>query len=368
MKKIAIVLNSSWAAYNFRMNLARTLKANGFEVVFIAPYDEKYTNLIKLEFDFFTLNLDANGINPLVDFKTVLSLHKVYKLLKPDMILSFTIKANIYSSIVSGLMGIKSITNITGLGTIFIKQSFVTKVAKLLYKIALGFNDKVFFQNNDDRDLFIRHKLVKADKTDIVAGSGVDLSKFTPIWKKQDGVFKFLLIARLLKDKGILEYIDAIKIIKEKYTNVEFQILGELGSLNKTAITKDELDTWIEQKLINYLGTTDKVEEIIADANCVVLPSYREGMPRSLLEASAMSKPIITTNVVGCKEVVDDKISGYLCEVRNAKDLAEKMQMMLNLSDEQRISMGSFARKKIIREFDEKLVIAKYLEALKELI
>lgn len=368
MQKVVITLNSSWQAYNFRLNVARALKGNGYKVIFIAPYDNKYSELIKKEFDFYDISIDPKGINPIKDFSTMLSLYKLYHGIKPDIILNFTIKPNIYSSIIAGLLNIKVISNISGLGTIFIKQSIITKVAKLLYKIALSFNTKVFFQNNDDKRLFIENKLIRKEKTDLLPGSGVDLSKFIPINNQNDTTFKFLLIARLLKDKGIMEFIDAIKILNKKYNNVEFQLLGAVGVSNKTAISQSELDIWIKNGLINYLGTTDNVQEVIAKCDCVVLPSYREGTPRSLLEACAMEKPIIATNVVGCKEVVSDGINGYLCEVKNAKDLAKKMEMMINLSNEQRKNMGQSGRDKIVTEFDEKIVIKKYLNSIKKVL
>jgi glycosyltransferase involved in cell wall biosynthesis len=368
MKKIAIVVNNSWYAYNFRFNLARSLKANGYKVIFVAPYDEKYSELIQKEFEFYNIDIDAKGINPISDFKTIFSLYKLYKNIKPDMVLNFTIKPNIYSSIVSGILKIKSISNITGLGTIFIKQSMITTIAKRLYKIALKYNDKIFFQNSDDRNLFLDNKLVYKNKIDLLPGSGVDLNKFIPIKKDDNKMIRFLLIARLLKDKGVLEYINAIKILKKKYKIVEFQILGSVGVANKTAISKDELDCWIKDKTIVYLGTTDQVQDIISKVDCVVLPSYREGTPRSLLEACAMEKPIIATDVVGCKEIVENGINGYLCEVKNSKDLAAKMEMMINLSENERETMGKAGRDKIVREFDEKIVIENYLRSIKEIL
>ena len=368
MKKIAIVINSSWAAYNFRFNLAKSLKEAGYKVVFIAPYDNKYSELIKKYFEFYDMQIDANGINPLNDFKTIVSLYRLYKKLNLDIVLNFSIKPNIYSSIISGIVKIKSISNISGLGTIFITQSMVTKIAKLMYKTALGFNDKVFFQNNDDRSLFIQNRLVYEDKTALLPGSGVDLTKFNSVEKDNDGVVRFLLIARLLKDKGILEFIEAIRIIKKNYNNAEFQILGAISVANKTAITKKELQSWIDDNLVKYLGTTDNVQEVIKTIDCMVLPSYREGTPRSLLEACAMQKPIIATNAVGCKEVVDDGINGYLCEVKNAKDLADKIELMINLSDDERKAMGKAGREKIVKEFDEKIVIGKYLKSIKEIL
>ncbi len=368
MQKVAIVVNNSWYAYNFRFNLARSLKTNGFEVVFVAPYDEKYSELIKKEFRIYDINIDAKGINPISDFKTMLSLYKLYRNIQPDIVLNFTIKPNIYSSIVAGILKIKTIGNITGLGTIFIKQTAVTKIAKLFYKIALNFNDKVFFQNNDDKSLFIKNRLVIKNKIDLLPGSGVDINKFISIEKNTDGIFRFLLIARLLKDKGILEFIEAVKTIKSKYENIEFQILGAVGVENKTAITKDELKFWINDNLVKYLGTTDNVQDVISKVDCVVLPSYREGTPRSLLEASAMEKPIIATDVPGCKEVVDDGVNGFLCEVKSSKDLANKMEMMINLSEDERKVMGQAGRAKIVKNFDEQIVIDKYLESIKEIL
>ena len=369
MKKIALVINNSWSAYNFRLNLARAMKKDGYEVVFIAPYDNKYSKLIEEEFRFFDVDIDSKGMNPINDMKMILSLYKTFKIIKPDIILNFTIKPNIYSSIVAGVMGIASISNITGLGTIFIKESLVTKIAKLLYKVALNFNSVVFFQNRDDENLFTYNNLVDKNKIDLLPGSGVDLKKFVPSQTKTlNNKIIFLVIARLLKDKGIVEYIEAIKIIQKKYKNVEFKILGAVGVENKTAISKDELQVWIDNNLVEYLGVSDDVQKIIASVDCVVLPSYREGTPRSLLEACAMEKPIITTNVVGCKEVVDDSINGYLCKVKDTKDLANKIEMMINLSQDERVSMGRLGRKKVVDKFDEKIVIDKYLNSIREIL
>jgi glycosyltransferase involved in cell wall biosynthesis len=362
MKKIAIVLNSAWHAYNFRFNLARGLSNNKYEVVFIAPYDEKYSKLIKEEFEFFDININAKGISPINDFKTITSLYILYKKENIDMVLNFTIKLNIYSSIVAGILNIKSISNITGLGTVFIKQSIITKIAKILYKFALKYNDIVFFQNDDDRNLFVENKLVLKEKTILLPGSGVDLNKFTPIFKQNNSVFTFLMIARLIKDKGVLEYIEAVKIIKSKYgAVVECQILGSVEVENKTAIAKEELQIWMDADLVKHLGMSDNVQSVIEKVDCVVLPSYREGTPRSLLEACAMERPVIATNVVGCKEVIDDGVNGYLCAVKNAHELANKMEIMLNLSNDERRVMGRAGRKKVTKDFDENIVINKYL-------
>jgi len=369
MKKIAIVLNSSWQAYNFRLTLAREIKESGYKVVFIAPYDNKYSEFLKEEFDFFHIYIDPKGINPIGDFKTLILMYKLYKKIAPDIVLNFTIKPNIYSSIISKILEIKSINNITGLGTVFIRKSIVTTIVKLLYKISLNCASKVFFQNNDDKKLFLENKLVSEKKCDLIPGSGVDTEKFSPVLiNTQNDNLKFLVVARVLKDKGIYEYIDAIKIIKLKYDNISFQLLGEVGVQNKTAILEDELNEWVNQGLINYLGTSDEVQNILKNVDCVILPSYREGTPRSLLEAASMEKPIITTNVVGCKEVVDDGVNGYLCEVRSSEDLARKIEMFINLPFEKKLDMGKEGRKKMLNEFSESIVIKKYLDSIKEIL
>ncbi|MFW5613626.1 MAG: glycosyltransferase family 4 protein, partial [Campylobacter hyointestinalis] len=277
----------------------------------------------------------------LIILKTIFELYKLYKQLKPDIVLNFTIKPNIYSSLICRYLKIPCISNITGLGTIFIKQNFITKIAKFLYKIALNKNKSIFFQNDDDKKLFLKYNLIsQKNNIDVLPGSGVDLDKFKPSPKVDNDKFIFLFIGRLIRDKGISELIEASIMLGAKYDNFKIWLLGELGVQNNTAISQDELNGWLKNDFIEYLGTTDNVADIIAKSDCVVLPSYREGTPRSLLEAAAMAKPIITTNTVGCRDVVSDGINGLLCEVANAKDLAGKMEKMLNSSTEQQRLWG----------------------------
>ena len=367
-KKIIICLNTSWNIHNFRLNLARSLKKAGYDVVLVAPYD-KYSEILKQEFEYHNIYMNNKGTNPKEDLKTLIEFYKLYKKTKPLVVLNYTIKPNIYGNIACSRLGIKTINNISGLGTVFIKESIVTKIVKGLYKYSLNKSSKVFFQNNEDKELFIENKLVHSTLCDLLPGSGIDTNKFIPIeYKNEDKNLKFLLIARMLWDKGIGEYIDAARIIKQKYSNIEFQLLGSLDAINKTAISKKQMQLWIDEELVIYHGVTDDVKEYIKKADCIVLPSYREGTPRTLLESASMGKPIITTNVVGCKEVVDDKINGYLCELKNPEDLAHKIEKMLNLSEKERMQMGKAGRKKMIKEFEEKIVIDKYLETIKKII
>jgi glycosyltransferase involved in cell wall biosynthesis len=369
IKKIIIVSNTSWSLFNFRFELARSLKQNGYEVVLVAPYDE-YSKRLSQEFEYHDIYMNNKGTNPKEDIKTTIEFYKLYKKIKSDVVLHYTIKPNIYGTIACSLLGIKTVNNIAGLGTLFIKQNFVTKIAKWLYKYSQSKADKIFFQNRDDFNMFTGERLVEKSKCDILPGSGVDTSKFIPVeYNKENSTFKFLLVARMLWDKGIGEYIEASKIIKSKYKNTEFQMLGFLDVANHSAVSKEQMQKWVDEGYVNYLGISDNVKEEIAKVDCVVLPSfYREGTPRILLESASMAKSIITTDNVGCRDVVDDGINGYLCKVRNAQDLADKMELMLGLSHDERINMGKKGREKMITEFDESIVINKYLESLKELI
>jgi glycosyltransferase involved in cell wall biosynthesis len=368
-KNVIIVSNTSWSLFNFRFELARKIKQNGYEVIFVAPYDE-YSERLSEEFTYHDIYMNNKGTNPKEDIKTTIEFYKLYKKIKPDLVLHYTIKPNIYGTIVCSLLGIKTINNIAGLGTLFIKQNFVTKIAKWLYKYSQNKADKVFFQNKDDFDMFTIERLVAKYKCNILPGSGVDTTKFISVeYKKEDKIFRFLLVARMLWDKGVDEYIEASKIIKNKYKNVEFQMLGFLDVENNSAVSKEQMQEWVDAGYINYLGVSDNVKEEIAKADCVVLPSfYREGTPRILLESASMEKPIITTDNVGCRDVVDDGINGYLCKVRSSKDLAEKIERMLKLSVDERLEMGKRGREKMINEFDESIVINKYLEEIKNLV
>jgi len=351
-----------------RANLGFAFQKEGYEVVFICPYDE-YSQQLKKHFAYVDIQINAKGTNPTEDLKTIYRYYQAYKELRPDVVLHYTIKPNIYGTIAASMLNIPSINNIAGLGTLFIKQNFVTKIAKWLYKFSQKRAAKIFFQNSDDKELFVLNNLVDENKTDLLPGSGVDLDKFKPLETKNDSKkFVFLMVGRVLKDKGVLELVEASKILKQKYDNFEVQLLGPVGVENRTAITKQEVEAWVKDGLVKYLGFSDNVAQYIAQADCVVLPSYREGTPRSLLEAAAMAKPLIATNVVGCKEVVDDGVNGYLCEVKNAKDLADKMEKMLNLSAEQREAMGKAGREKMVKEFDEKIVIEKYSQSIDEIL
>jgi len=368
MIKIAIVSNTSWSLFNFRFQLAKEIRKAAYEVVLVAPYDE-YSDRLSVEFEYHDIYISNKGTNPKEDIKTTIEFYKLYKKIKPDIVLHYTIKPNVYGTVACDFLGIKTINNIAGLGTLFIKQNFITKIAKYLYRYSQAKATKVFFQNKDDYKMFIDEKLVEASKSDILPGSGVDTKKFSPKYKKRGDIFIFLFIARMLWDKGVGEYVEAAKIIKSKYKNVEFHMLGFLDVQNKSAVSKEQMQKWVDEGYIKYLGISDNVKYEIEKADCIVLPSfYREGTPRVLLESASMAKPIITTNNVGCKDVVNHGENGYICKIKDPQDLADKMEMKLNLPEKDRGKMGEKGRQKMLNEFCESIVINKYLIAISDIL
>jgi glycosyltransferase involved in cell wall biosynthesis len=367
-KKILISLNTAWNLLNFRAGLIGGLISSRYEVVAVAPKDEYVVKLELLGCRFVHLEMDNQGTNPIRDLLLLWRFFRLLKTEKPDICLFYTVKPNVYGSLASAICGIPFINNVSGLGAVFIQGGWLRRFVSALYRLAFRNSNRVFFQNRDDLGLFLENKLVNVELTDVLPGSGINLHRFIPTYdadrKSLNSPFRFLLIARMLKDKGVVEFVKAAKLLKESGVKSEFFLLGFLDVQNPAAISSEQMKEWTEQGFVKYLGVSDDVREHIASADCIVLPSYREGTPRTLLEAAAMGKPIITTNVVGCKEVVEHGVNGFLCEVKNAQDLALKMKEMLLISEDQRRSMGENGRLKMEKEFDENIVIQKYLQAI----
>lgn len=369
-RKVAIVANTSWYIFNFRRNLIKVLMAVGYEVLAIAPFDDYSLKLKQDGISYRHFQMSRGGIGPLAELKSIIALRKIIREEKVNIVLSYTPKGNIYSGFSISGSSVKLISNISGLGQSFIKRSWLTQVLRQLYSMSLRRAELVFFQNEDDKRLFIDGRLIDGRKAERLPGSGVDLEYFSPAIpeeKSQNNETVFLLVARLIWDKGIGEFAQAAMVIRGLHKNVRFQVLGPLDDSNPSAIPRSQIDAWVDGGLIEYLGTTDDVRPYIRNATCVVLPSYREGVPRSLLEAAAMAKPIITTDAPGCRDVVDDGISGFLCQPRNAADLITKMQCFLSLGTAERIHMGMMGRRKMEREFSEEVVIKLYLDSIKSL-
>jgi len=364
--RIAIVINTSWNIFNFRLSLIKALLAEGHEVIAIATPDKYAQHLVDAGCRFVPVTMEK-GTNPFKDLWLTWRLYRTYARIKPDVVLHYTIKPNIYGAIAAHWAGIPAINNVSGLGTVFIKKDYISNIALRLYKQAFQYPAKVFFQNQDDRRLFLKHNLVRAGITEVLPGSGIDLQAFKPQPKTDPSApFTFLMIARILYEKGVAEYMEASQLLKQKYPTIRCQLLGQVDELSRFGIKQTVLDAWLAEGAVEYLGTTDDVATIIAQADCVVLPSYREGTPRTLLEAAAMGKPLIATNVPGCREVVQQSINGFLCRVRNAPDLAAKMEQMLQLPPEQLQKMGEASRHIADAKFDVNFVIQRYQHAITE--
>lgn len=365
-QKIVISVNTAWNIYNFRAGLIKALVSQGYEVVAVAPEDDYAPRLKDLGCRFVHLPMDSNGTHPGRDLAMLMRYIRVLRAERPFAYLGYTVKPNVYGSLAAHMLRIPVVNNIAGLGTTFINNSMLTRIVRTLYRVALRRSHRVFFQNADDQALFIEAGLVRADSTDRVPGSGMDLRRFQPAapLPLQGRDFVFLLVARMLRDKGVEQFVEAARRVRREIPSCCFQLLGFADAANANSIPIDRIAAWEDEGVVRYLGRTDDVRPFLAQADCVVLPSYREGVPRSLLEAAAMARPLIATDVVGCRDIVENNVNGLLCRARDAGDLAEKMLQMVRSGEERRLQMGHAGRRKVETEFDEKIVIQKYLNTL----
>lgn len=372
MIKIAILLNTSWYIYNFRRNLIVELLKNNFEVHAIAPYDVYTEKLKDIGCKYSSIEMNSKSKNPLYDLYLLFQIRKTLKRIKPDVLLNFTIKPNIYGSVAARTLGIKCINNVAGMGTLFTDGFFSRLILKSLFKVSQLKVDTVFFQNPDDYSELTLNNIVKKKSARLLPGSGVNLNDFpyTPLKKKLDDPIEFLLPARMIYSKGIIVFIEAAKLLYEKgYNNFHISLLGETGINNPHAIPLDKLIQLCKPSYATYFGKTDDVKSFIIKSDVVVLPSYyREGTPKSLLEALSIGRPILTTNTPGCRETVINGENGFLCEPQSVKDLAEKMERFLLFEKHIIKKMGDRSRKLAEEKFDEKFVIDSYLLAIRSVI
>jgi len=353
--KICFIANDIDSVLNFRRDLLLELKKLGHKVTICVPRknSKDKTRVGKLGASYKEIQLNRTGINPFKDLKTFIELKTFLKHLKPDLVYCFTAKPIIYGSLAAWWAGVpRRVSMITGLGYVFTGESLKHHLIRFLvcsfFRFSFKFNQKVFFLNPDDLALFLKLNLVRASQAVLIPGEGINHKTFpqTGFPKKTS----FLLIARLLKDKGILEYVEAAKILNEKFPEVVFKLLGPYDT-NPTAITAKEMRGWQKSGLIKYLGVTDDVRPFIADTSVYVLPSYREGTPRSVLEAMSMGRPIITTDVPGCRETVENGRNGFLIPVRNAQALADAMRQFI-LRPALAKRMGSQSREIAEKKYD----------------
>ena len=364
-RPIVLSINTSWNILNFRMGLIRRLQAEGYRVIAVSPLDAHVPALVAMGVEHVAVAIDSKGLSPARDLKLLRDYRRLLARLKPVAYLGWTIKPNVWGSLAAHSLDIPVINNISGLGTAFIRTGPLTRLVGLLYRIALARSATVFFQNRHDRDLFVAQRLVRADHAALLPGSGIDLADFAPTTAPETTPFTFLMVARLLLDKGVVEYADAARLVRATRPGTRFELLGFLDVENRTAVDRATVEGWVREGIVDYLGEAADVRPHLARAGAVVLPSYREGMPRSLLEAAAMAKPLVATAVPGCTEIARAGENAFLCAVRDARSLAEAMLAMLDLTPAARAAMGRRSRAIAEQEFDTAVVETRYVDAIR---
>jgi glycosyltransferase involved in cell wall biosynthesis len=363
---VVIAYNTCWYVYNFRLPLIRSLIARGWRVTVVAPRDEYTDRVVAAGTAHRHIKLESKGMNPFRELQTIRRFSAAYRELRPAVALHYTIKPDIYGSIAARALGIPVINTITGLGTMF-SGGPKELLARILYRRAFSRANLVFFQNADDRALFLERRLVREGQTALLPGSGVDTERFSPR-PRGEGPFTFLLAARLLRAKGVEDFLAAARRVKGRHAGTRFVLLGSHDPRDAEYADLVQLSEATTEGLVERPGHVDDIRPYIASSDCVVLPSfYREGVPRSLLEAASMGKPLIAADSVGTREPVRDGVNGFLCRPKDPDDLAARMEVMINLEPEQRAEMGAASRRYVKERFDEKIVIDAYLQAVERL-
>jgi len=362
---VVLVSNTAWYLYNFRRGTLAELVAQGHRVVALAPPDRYADKLVEeLGVEFVPLRLDGKGTGPVGEARSLLALWSLLRRLRPAFVFNFTVKANIYSGLVCRLLRIPYANNVSGLGTAFLYDTWLYRRVRSLYAFANRGAERVFFQNEEDLRTFQATGLLKDTPTVLLPGSGMDTVRFPFSALPSEGPFTFVMVARLIGDKGVREYVAAAAQVAHRHPDVRFLLIGPQGVSNSSAIQPEEVERWREVGVVEYLGEQDDVRPWLARSHVLVLPSYREGMPRTVLEAASMGRPAIVTDVPGCRQAVVDGETGWLCQVRDAASLAACMTACLDMSSDQLAEAGRAARRRIENEFDERIVIQAALDCL----
>ncbi|WGW04492.1 glycosyltransferase family 4 protein [Tropicibacter oceani] len=363
---ILLLANSSFKLVNFRAGLIQRLLEEGHQLTAVAPRDAHSDQLEAWGLRYVDLPMNATGTSPIKELGLLLRIARIIRRERPDAILGYTIKPNIYGALSARLTGIPFLPNVTGLGTAFDHDGFFSRLIKTLYRAAFRRCPRVFLQNPEDRDVFLHAGLIAPEQAFLLPGSGVDLKAFsTEPLPGKGGQQTFLLVARMLREKGVIEFVEAARKVAKTHPQARFLLLGPFGEGKAGGLERDEIAALTADGVVEHLGAVKDVRPALSQADCVVLPSYyREGTPRSLLEAAAKGRPIITTHMPGCKDVVEPGKNGYLVNPRDSDSLAEAMTQFLDLDDDARVEMGKASRSRMETRFDEQIVIDAYLEAL----
>lgn len=362
-KKILFLVNHEIVIYNFRKEIVERFIKEGFEVIVSSPSGDKIDELVKMGCIHEEIEMDRHGINISENYKLYKTYLRLLKKIKPDIILGFTIKPNIFGALAAKRLKIPFVANITGLGSAVENPGIMQKITVLLYKFAFTNIQTVFFQNEDNRQFFV-DKNIAIHKHKMLPGSGVNLNQFLPLGYPPKDTIEFVFISRIMKEKGIDQYLEAAEFITKKYSNIKFHICG---------FCEEEYESILEEYqnkgFVTYHGMIRDVREILRITHCTVHPTYYpEGLSNVLLESAGCERPLITTNRSGTREVVDEGVNGLLIEPKNSKDLIKKIEKFITLPYEEKINMGKAGRKKVELEFNREIVVEKYLKEVSEAI
>lgn len=360
--KVLILTNNLSGLHNFRIEVVQTIINEGHHLTISGPLNKSIVYFENLKCDYFPTPFNRKGTNPIKDFKLVFQYIKIIKKVKPDVVLSYTIKPNIYGGMACRWKGVPQIANITGLGTAVENPGWMQKLTIMLYRIGLKNAHTVFFQNKANREFCISHKMVKGHHV-LIPGSGVNLERHQYKDYPPEYPLRFVFISRLVKQKGIEQYLEAAEQLKKIHPDIEFHILGFCEGNYK-----DRLDLLQKKGIVEYHGRQMDVRPYLGMCHCVIHPSfYPEGMSNVLLESCANGRPVITTDRPGCGEIVDEGITGFVVKQQDTKDLIEKITKFIQLPYETKKQMGVKARKKVEKEFDRNIVVNAYLKELRGL-
>lgn len=362
-KTILLSGNTAWGMYNFRHNLLEHLVEKNYDVYVSAPYDKEYfPKLEKIGCHVINIPVDAKGTNPFKELLLVIKYYKLLKKLKPTLSITYTIKPNIFGSIAARIAHVKYLPVTTGMGYVFLTDNITSKVAKLLYRYSFAKAPQVWFLNEEDVNTFCTHKLIHREQTRCLNGEGIDTRHFAFFYRESHSAdrIRFLFVGRLLYDKGLKEYVEAASKLKPIYPQAEFHVLGSYWFDNPSAISKGTMEEWVTSGFIIYDGYSSDVRPALHEADCMVLPSYREGMSCSLMEAASTGLPLVVSDVPGCRELVNEDINGYLCKVKDAESLRQTMEKVILLTQKQRLQMGEASRRLMEKKFSTEQIIAHY--------
>ena len=359
MSKILFLVNHDIVIYNFRLELVERLLADGHDVVISSPYGERIEDLKALGCSYREIKLSRHGMNPVKELLLISNYKKLIREEKPDIVFSYTIKPNIYGAIACRSLHVPCIVNITGLGTAVEYGGIQQKIILLLYRYAFTKVQKIFFQNKENMLFFKKHKIA-IEKYALLPGSGVNLQRFGELPYPSDTTVNFAFISRIMKEKGIDQYLEAAEYIKQKYPNTSFHVCGFCEQAYE-----DKLRDLGNRGIIVYHGMVRDIRIVLKDIHCTVHPTYYpEGLSNVLLESSACARPIITTDRAGCREVIYENVNGFICKQKDSTDLIRQIEKFLMLSNDQRRKMGLAGRQKVEREFDRQIVVSAYIDEL----